>query len=582
MNRNAFTTVLTVLAVVLFLATSVSFAEESNIHGHISYVEGGAFVVKPAQDKTLDAALNLPLVPGDIVYTDSKGRCELQFDNGTIIRLDRDTEIKLDTVRSQGLTTKSLITTLQLKKGHIYTKNQVYLKEIFQVVTPNASVKMMQRSTNSILVNENGETYVNAERGKVGIMYGADEKALKTEYVKSNKAAMVGADHKLKTENTEKNPEFLVWNKKIDSEFKDLHYGKSKVPGVIYRRSPGIVKFAEKWSTRFGEWSYNDLFGYVWKPFNETFDGRRPFWDANYVKINNELVLVPNQSWGWAPAHLGTWFWSKKDGWIWIPGNAFSAGICSVGLVGMVHEGDHNELRRYAFGTFGHWLYEIFGSLDLYNVYLTRGANAWRSSFKATFNVAPSTRKPPVNQAPENIRRILRTMNKAPRSVVEKHLASDRTRPEVKVSKKHFINGFKTDKTKSAFVAEHKLRVNKADIGKGKVMPLVAHARDWNPDSKWARKVGVEIKYSSNRNAVVAPKYNLSSDKMNDIRRTMLRRSVVNRNILNHATVTTGGHYRPSNYTTSSSSRTTGGGSAGASRSGTSGGSGSGGGESKK
>jgi len=33
---------------------------------------------------------------------------------------------------------------------------------------------------------------------------------------------------------------------------------------------------------------------------------------------------VPEEKWGWIPYHLGQWIWSKKYGWMWMPGSAFA------------------------------------------------------------------------------------------------------------------------------------------------------------------------------------------------------------------------------------------------------------------
>ena len=52
----------------------------------------------------------------------------------------------------------------------------------------------------------------------------------------------------------------------------------------------------------------------------------RPFFHADFVRINGELFLVPQQQWGWVPAHMGTWVWMKR-GWTWIPGNWFHSGV---------------------------------------------------------------------------------------------------------------------------------------------------------------------------------------------------------------------------------------------------------------
>ncbi len=547
------------LSGIMFPGTAKIYAEENEIYGYISYVENEAYVLKTQEDITLKAGVNLPLVPGDVIYTGNEGRCELQFDNGTIIRLDKNSELKLDTVLSKSLTTENKITTLQLRKGQIYNMNQVYKQEIFQVITPNAAVKMMKRSTNSIMVNDKGETNVFVIRGKVGVLYGKDQKALKNDYLEAKKGLWITEDHQLKADNTVINKNFFNWNKKINANFKDLHYGKSKVPAVIYRRSPGIVRFAEKWSTKFGEWVYDDLFGYVWKPYADVYDGRRPFWDANYVEINGELVMVPNQPWGWAPAHLGTWFWSNQSGWVWIPGDAFSRGICTVGLVPMgVPIMDYwfcSSPRCYAFSSLGHWIYYVYGDYQLYTLYRNHGSRAWLSAYQHRYQKKPAAIKLALKNVPQNARSLIKVLNKTHVEQVEKHLVGSLPGTGFIAGNGKLLKNTNFDRNRSVLVREHNIRVAKADLGKaGKNQGLISHGRDWNPDARWANKVGTKILYSSNKNAVVCPKYKLFSDKISNLQRTMLRRSVMNRRLLDFNVMGAGANGAAASYSSTSPS----------------------------
>ncbi|MCK4760727.1 MAG: FecR domain-containing protein [Candidatus Aminicenantes bacterium] len=542
MSRKNFLTMLIVAVSVftfIFSGTDSVFAGETQIYGHISFVDNDVYVLKSGEDSSLKAVVNLPLVPGDIIHTKKDGRCEIQFDNGTLIRLDEESELKLDTVLAETLTSKKKITTLQLKKGQIFSMNQVYNGEIFQVITTNAAIKMFARSSSTIKVDETGETHVFVERGKVGILYGKSQKSDKKQYVKAGKGCRITKDSDLIPETGKKDIEFQAWNKYINKNFKELHYGKSKVPAVIYRRSPGIVKFAEKWSTKFGTWEYNDLFGYVWKPYADVFKYNRPFWDANYVKVNGEPVLVPNQPWGWAPAHLGTWFFSDNLGWIWIPGDAFSRGICTVGLVPLADDlMDYfycSSPRCYAFSTLGHWINYIFGDTQLYSIYRSKGSKAWHSAYVNKFKCEPVTAKPTLDGAPVNIKAIIKSMNKAPVEKIGKHIAFNNRKPAFKLDKTRIFKNTGFDKNKSAFLKKRNAGLKKGAPGKGIKGLIAHHGRDWNPDAKWASRVGVKIGYSSKQNAVICPKLGISSKQINNLERNMLRRSVVNRGLLRHS-----------------------------------------------
>ena len=126
--------VLFIFTVILtFTPGNFVYAEEST-YGHISYVDKEAKVIR--EDHTEHkAVVNLPVTSGDQVVTSNKGRCELQFDNGTIIRLDKNTRLKVTTILAPSLTSRWKVTTLHLLEGQIYTMIQSYNREMFQVLS---------------------------------------------------------------------------------------------------------------------------------------------------------------------------------------------------------------------------------------------------------------------------------------------------------------------------------------------------------------------------------------------------------------------------------------------------------------
>lgn len=504
--------VLSIVVVLVMLFSIRASAVTDSIYAHISYIDGEAFVIRSAEDKPVNALVNLPLLSGDTIFTGDKGRCEIQFGNGTLIRLDKKTRLKVGTVLSKGLTGEKKITTLKLDSGHIFSMSQVYKGEIFQVVTETAAVKMINRSTNSIRVNETEGTHVYVNRGEVGVLYGNLEKSPKKIFVKSGKGFWITPAAGTKQDNSKANKEFYLWNEMVNKNFKELHYGISKVPEVIYRRSPGIVHFAERFSTKYGTWVYNDIFGYVWQPAVEIFKERRPFFDANFVKINDELVLVPNRPWGWAPAHLGTWFFSKTDGWVWIPGDVFSKGICTIGLKKLTDAGFSDILYRSPTGPYlnilNYWIDWIYGDVGLYGIYRTQGNRAWQTAYEAKFHKKPVPLKNALELAPEQVKH---TITKIEKTSFDK----------IALDFKHIV--------KSSGLADAKMKIlreitpGKDGVGKRSIIRM---SRDWNPDARWARRTGVKIFYSSGGDTIICPELKLSSKEMTLQQRTMLKKSV--------------------------------------------------------
>jgi hypothetical protein len=534
---------LTAFLLVLLISGGLLSADAGeSIYGHISYVDKDATVIR--QDKTEHkAVVNLPVAPGDQVVTGEKGRCELQFDNGTVIRLDKDSRLKVTTVLAPSLTSHWKITTLHLMRGGLCTMNTNYDREMFQIITPNAAMDFKKRTETFIRLKDSGDTFIFARRGKFKVMYGEDIDSLKTETIRAKKGYTITADHQMRFDEGKRDFDFVAWNEYINRNFKDLHFGINKVPKKLYRHNKALVYWAEKWSSLFGEWVYDDIFGYVWKPADEYFAwAARPFFHANFTYVNGKLFLVPQQSWGWVPAHMGTWVWMKW-GWTWVPGSAFNPGICA-GTSWGVHG---SWFLPYSLTN---WIYYSYGGYDLYYLYRLRGTRVWREHYQKKFNTYK--KEPGVKKFPKYIRKLMGKLNKAPVRVVRERLGTaprstimdmkkiesvlKSVTPAVKVNtgKNPLSTRVSSNKISASSVITRKAGNRSKDskvikikaVDKGKVdgvrVPLKGF-RDWNPDSRWGAGSGYNVVYSSKNNEVVCPGLGLTSKTISHAQRAALK-----------------------------------------------------------
>jgi hypothetical protein len=300
--------------------------------GHISYTEVeddafdplvfGAYNLPPKK-----AILNFPLGPGDSVRTSSQRRCEIQFDTGTILRLDYDTEIQIETILAPSLTSRSQISNVVLKRGQVYVMYKRYVRpEVFQVLTSNAAVKLEHSSVSSIKL-EKGLSQVWVDEGKVNILYGPDKEQAHKHKLKKDRAASVSLDHQLLKLTGGLDQEFSVWNKSMNAEFLEMHKGQTPLPKPLQRLPKAVFYFAQKYSNLHGEWLWDNYYGYVWRPFyNDAgpWGTWTPYYYGQWHMTNDQLFWIPMESWGWVPYHLGLWIWNKSKGWLWMPGSAFA------------------------------------------------------------------------------------------------------------------------------------------------------------------------------------------------------------------------------------------------------------------
>jgi hypothetical protein len=301
--------------------------------GHVIYPEAkhdgkDAVVLREGLRTPEVADLNLPLAPGDTIRT-SERRCEIQFDTGTIIRLDRNTELKIETILAQSLSSKNQLTNLLLLRGQVYVLYKRYVrKEIFQIITPNAAVKLNHKSVAMIHIKPEGNTDVFIKEGKAHMLFGSSENAIKTEIIKRPHMITVTPKHEMVRSPYEMVDDFEEWNERINKEFLDLHDEKAVLPLPIQRLPKAVYYFAQKYGSLHGEWLWDRYCGYVWRPFlndhSYSWGGWMPYYQGRWTSVQGQLFWVPSEPWGWVPYHLGIWTWNKKKGWLWIPGSVFA------------------------------------------------------------------------------------------------------------------------------------------------------------------------------------------------------------------------------------------------------------------
>jgi hypothetical protein len=328
---------------IVFLASAVGVQAAKNYRvltgpdhfyfGHISYTEAkadgaGPFVLREGQSMPEVAILNLPLGPGDTIRTPADRRCEIQFDTGTIIRLDFDTELRIETILAQSLSTSTQLSNLVLGGGRIYVMYKEYdSREMFQVLTADAAFKMGHDTVAIIRAAADGSTDAQVKYGKASALFGPDERSVKKQDIKKMERLIILKDHQFERAAYLAGSDFELWNNQINARFDELHKGQNALPKPIQKLTPAVFYFAQQYGYKYGEWLWDDIYGYVWRPFLDRMEypwGWAPYHYGEWSYSGGQLYWVPEESWGWIPYHLGIWQWDKKLGWVWLPGSLFA------------------------------------------------------------------------------------------------------------------------------------------------------------------------------------------------------------------------------------------------------------------
>jgi hypothetical protein len=301
--------------------------------GHISYIEptaGGTdpVVIREGRPESEPGVLNTPIGPGDTVRTSADRRCEIQFDTGTIVRLDAATELRVETILARSLSAPDALSVLNLGQGRIYVMYKEYARrEMFQVLTANAAVKLRHNSVALISAASDGTTETQVRYGRAQVLFGSDPERLDDRAVKKGERLIVLKDHQFELAAAIDGTAFELWNSEVNAHFEDLHEGLTSLPKPLQKLPPAVFYFAQTYGNRYGEWLWDDFYGYVWRPFidNGTYPwGWSPYYYGQWSYAAGQMFWVPQEPWGWIPYHLGVWQWDKKHGWFWLPGSMFA------------------------------------------------------------------------------------------------------------------------------------------------------------------------------------------------------------------------------------------------------------------
>jgi hypothetical protein len=333
-----------VIAVCAALLTAPAFLQASGKYkvldgpknfyfGHISYTEAKSdghdpVVLREGGGTPEVAVLNLPLGPGDTIRTTADRRCEIQFDSGTIIRLDVDTELRIETILAQSLSSAKQLSNLALSKGRLYVMYKEYDSgEMFQILTPRAALKMGHKTVAMIRAAADSSTDVQVKFGKASVMFGPDERSLKKEDIRKMERFVVLGDHQFQRSTYIPDSDFELWNDEINAHFDELHKGQNTLPAPVQKLPNAVFYFAQRYGSLYGEWLWDSLYGYVWRPFlnDQLYPwGWGPYIYGRWSYAAGQMFWVPGEPWGWVPYHLGIWQWDKKLGWVWLPGSLFA------------------------------------------------------------------------------------------------------------------------------------------------------------------------------------------------------------------------------------------------------------------
>jgi hypothetical protein len=293
----------------LFWAQEYSYSANEGYQGRVvrlSLVEGDVSIQHGPNDSWLDAAINVPLVPGDRLWTGAQGRTEIEFDNGNYVRLASNSVLE---IQQLDLNSNGNYSQIFLSQGLAYIYIRENNNDTFRVTTPSLAADVFGSARYRLSVD--GREDLTVFRGEVIVNSAAGNATVRSHELFS----LAENDSRYSLGSAPGNDAWDRWNFDRDSNL---------AQATSSRYVPSSVGYGVYDLDSYGHWVDQPGYGYVWTPYNV---------DPDWVPYSyGRWVYSPAfgyywssyEPWGWLPYHYGGWSWIDGFGWGWSPGAQFN------------------------------------------------------------------------------------------------------------------------------------------------------------------------------------------------------------------------------------------------------------------
>jgi hypothetical protein len=298
-----------VLAIFLVVSLPLGLAAQDEGYypysfARLSYINGAVYIQRTADLGYEKGELNLALVQGDRLGTES-GQAEVQFGRRNYLRLGDNTKVEFAVLPREGEDRINI----HLTEGRAYLRvGLLAVDKGIEVHSPDASFYVLDEGLYRIDVRPGGET-------QAYVLEGSLETAVEdgSVLVRGQETVMAVAGRLLGDP---------AYGNVPGDAFDDWNGGRDAQFAVRSERQylPSEIDEYEEELDQNGYWVYERPYGNVWVPYVSDYADWRPYYHGRWVWYPGPgWTWIPAESWGWTVYHYGRWNWRFGLGWYWIP-----------------------------------------------------------------------------------------------------------------------------------------------------------------------------------------------------------------------------------------------------------------------
>lgn len=304
---------LLLIGALLFFTAFANGQDDPPQAGRLSSLSGNVSVQPSGSQEWGDAYPNLPIGPGDRLYTDASSRAEIQIGR-TFVRLGPNSDVTLVDASPNQIA-------FGIGQGAVHVRTDgLWQGQYLSVQTPSGSATVNQPADFRVDVYPDQQAAVFTANSGADYVSGADGFGVN---LNSGQAIeLVGS-----------NPVYPQWLQ--PAPFDDLDQWSQQRDQQIARAasyrymSPEIDGGYDL--DQAGDWQPGTEYGDIWFPRVQA--GWEPYRNGHWVNRDPwGWVWVEDEPWGYAPFHYGRWV-NYHDRWGWIPGPREEHPVWSPALV---------------------------------------------------------------------------------------------------------------------------------------------------------------------------------------------------------------------------------------------------------
>ena len=319
-----------------------SFADSNARIVRLSYINGDAQINHNDKDEGFThALLNMPVTSGMWLYTPVGSRAEVQFENGSTVRLVEDAQVQFEKLALANSGAK--INLVNVDHGIVYLNfSKVDKKDQIQINLAGNVLRISKPARVRLEVND--KAIVIAALNGEAILEGPSNVEIKdghTLFLNPQNPDQVKLGKGTDKYGTD------MWDKNRDDELA----AQAATHGNGMLNSTNSMYNAQYASLgSYGNFMSVPGYGNVWQPYGAG-PGFDPFMNGMWgFYPGMGYMFISTSPWGWMPYRYGQWNYMSNLGWFWAPGATTSAFNLGPSY-GAVPAGWHAPVQPAAGGT---------------------------------------------------------------------------------------------------------------------------------------------------------------------------------------------------------------------------------------